>query len=71
MRSHAHPWFADARFELALEEAEEFDALKRFDDARRMSAQLSEAFGVKVMYAHVQCEHPGFNARLFLDEVVP
>ena len=71
MRSHAHPWFADARFELALEEAEESDALKRFDAARRMSAQFSEAFGVKVTYAHVQCEHRGFNARLLLDEVVP
>lgn len=71
MRSHAHPWFADTRFELALEEAEESDALKRFDAARRMSTQFSEAFSVKVTYAHVQCEHPGFNARLLLGEVVP
>lgn len=70
MRSHAHPWFADARFALALKEAKELDALRAFDDARRMSAQFSEVFGVEVTYAHLYCEHPGYNAQIFLDAVV-
>jgi hypothetical protein len=62
-RSHAHPWFADARFALHVKEYQD-----RLDDQLhynpRVSAQISEFLGVEVTYRQMSCEAPGFNARL-------
>lgn len=68
MRSHAHPWFAEARYALAVKRSEEADdALRRSEESRRWAAQFCAEFGHEVFFAPLVYVVPSYNARLVIE----